>query len=320
MRTLALSLLIFFSFSALSYEFKDSKHLLEEAFEVHSNELVAEKTRRKHTEYKGSILLRELINPVPTESEKTQEVLTFDYLFYMPKNLKKANLIVVTPTIGGVSFFEKTIAKRLANAGYPVLIPIERKRVNAALYDDFTFVRMERHVRRAMAASFHEIAVLKEEFPEIKIASMGAVGASLGGIRSSILLSLSNNFKAAFIAVAGGDIASIYKDTQLEELVTFREEHMEYLGVESKTLYTDLMRAEFFLDPMNIIRNENLKNVAMTISNNDNTVSTQSQWNLFTAIKEAGVHPKTFITEGGHGIGAASLLLKKDFLESLFTF
>ena len=311
--TIIFSSLFLLPSSLMAYEFKDSDHLLKEAFQRESFSLSLEDQKNNYTEYTGVMKLKELINPV---SDELQQLLDYKFLFFLPQNITSANLIVVTPTIGGVSLFEKVIARRFAKAGYPVLIPIERKA--SGIIDKYIGARMERHVRRAMAASFHEIGALKEKFSFINTDEMGAIGASLGGIRSSLLFSLDNRFKVAFIAVAGGKIPLIYRYTQLEQLVISREKHKDFLGLSTNEQYANYLSKELYLDPIQITQNENLKNVAMVISNDDTTVPTLTQWELFTTIKDAGVHPKTFTTNGGHGRGAFDLILKKNFILDWF--
>ena len=311
--TIIFASLFILSSSLMAYEFEDSEHLLKEAFQREDFSLTIDDEKKEYTEYTGSMRLIELINPV---SDEDHQLLDYKFLFFLPQKISAANLIIVTPTIGGVSLFEKTIARRFAKAGYPVLIPIERKA--SGIIDKDIGARMERQVRRAMAASFHEIEALKEKYSYINTDEMGAIGASLGGIRSSILFSLDNRFKVAFIAVAGANIPLIYRDTQLEQLVISRNKHKKFLNLSTNEEYTNYLSKELYLDPYQITKNKNLQNVAMVISNDDTTVPTLTQWNLFTAIKEAGVHPKTFTTNGGHGRGAFSLILKKNFILDWF--
>ncbi|MCR9203726.1 MAG: prolyl oligopeptidase family serine peptidase [Halobacteriovoraceae bacterium] len=290
--------------SISAYEFKDSMHLLKEAYSVASFELgetLKDKSRYSFSE--GRMTLNE---------SEGNHLVKYKFRFYLPKNLKKTNLIVLTPNIEGLTVLERRLAHRLANEGYPVLVPFDRG--EKLTFDQETAQKMERIVRRAMAGTFHLIEKIESSFPEINTEEMGLIGASLGGIRSSILFGLDPRFKAAFLSVAGGDIPLLYGITQLEVLADFREKHMSALGFETAEQYTEYLRSALFLDPLIITQSPNLKGVALIIAEKDDVVPTVNQWRLFSEIKKAGVHPKTFPMNVSHVRGALELIIKEKTL------
>lgn len=283
------------------YKFSDSRYLLEDAYQRLAFSQAVEEDKRDFQQWQGNLTLLE---------KESEEELRYQFLFYYPKDLTHSNLIVLTPNIEGVTILETEMAKYLVNKGFPVVVPIER--AQNIVFDQGTAFRMERHIRRAMAGTFHIIEALKSRFPLINTQSMGVAGSSLGGIRSSILYGLDERFKAAFISVAGADIPLLYEVTQLESLVSFRDKHMEYLGLRDVSDYSAYLRKFLFLEPNIIINNPHLENVAMIISDNDEVVPTVNQWRLFSRIKEQGVHPKTYITKRGHLLAALELLFRRN--------
>jgi hypothetical protein len=273
---------------------------LDEAYEGSSFSVGDPDVKRDYEYFEGKMAL------VETASS---ELLNYDFHFYYPKELKYPNLIVLTPNIDGVTVLETGLASYLVKKGFPVAVPLERS--EKTVFDEGTAFRMERKVRRAMAGTFHLIDFLKKDFPRINTDSMGVTGASLGGIRSSILYGLDRRFKAAFIAVAGADMPLLYEVTELESLVEFRTRHMEALGLKDIKEYGSYLKDYLFLEPNIIINNPQLENVAMIISDNDEVVPTVNQWRLFSRIKEQGVHPKTYITQKGHLLAALELLFRR---------
>ncbi len=246
----------------------------------------------------------------------SQERLSFHFLFYKPNRSNLKSLVVLSPNISGVTFLEKRLAHRLAKEGYPVLIPCSL--VEVIPFDEETASKIERKIRRDLAGTFFAIAGLKRQMPYLKTNKMGLVGASLGGIQSAMLYGLDHRFQALFVAVAGGDTPSLYRDTQREDLVDFRNCHMKALGITNLGEYESYLRDFLYLDPNLIINNPLVKNVAMVISDKDNVVPTRNQWILWKKIRSIGVHPKTFILEKSHVRSALELILKEKFLINWF--
>ncbi|GAB4417195.1 MAG: hypothetical protein OHK0056_26020 [Bacteriovoracaceae bacterium] len=284
-----------------SEEFEDSRYLLDSAYSSNSFEIGPVLENNKQYQFQeGTLVLRE---------NESQELIFFKFRFYLPHKLVRKNLIVLTPNIAGLTILEKRLAHTLSSNGHPVLVPFDREEKLA--FDHETAIKMERIVRRAMAGTFHMINNIKSQFPAINTEQMGVVGASLGGIRSSILFGLDSRFKAAFISVAGADIPSLYGATQLEQLVTFREQHMLALNLTKIEDYVSYLRHFIYLEPSLIVKNPNLKGVAMVIAEKDTAVPTKNQWELFRVIKNQGVHPKTYILNSGHVRGAAELIVRE---------
>jgi dienelactone hydrolase len=244
------------------------------------------------------------------------EDLTFYFLFYKPKSNDLKPLIVLTPNINGVTILERRLAHHLCKNGYPVLVPLDR-------YEKFTFdketvLKIERKERRALASTLLTIRSLKRKLPYLNTQKMGLVGASLGGIRSSMLYGFDDRFQAIFIAVAGGDLPSLYRETKLEQLVDFRCSHMRALGFTDTQEYEQHLRDYLFLDPNQVVKNPRLGNVAMVIADRDTTVPAINQWILWKKIKAKGIHPKTFILDKSHVRGAVELIVKKKFMLNWF--
>jgi hypothetical protein len=249
-------------------------------------------------------------------SEKsTGEEIDFKYDFYTPKEDAKDKLIVITPTIEGATPLEILLKDYLISNGFSVLIP--HALPMTFTYDESTTEQFERASVRALVGTTLIVELLsqKENFDSN---SIGLLGASLGGIRSSILFGLDHRFKAMFVAVAGADFPSVYANTDHSFLRDIRKDHMTQLGLTNPTTYENYLRERLTLDPSFVVQSPYLENVAMIISDSDKVVPSYNQWFFWSLIKDSGVHPKTFITQGGHVQGALYLLRYRKNIKEWF--
>jgi hypothetical protein len=280
-------------------------------YESTQNTLATLDDKSAYRIFEGSLVLSELAS---------QESLRFKYRLYQSKTPIN-RLIVLTPNIEGVTILERRLAHRLAKEGFHVLVPFAR--AEQFPFDEETSAKIERTFERAMAASLYMIEEIKSAVA-FDSEQMGLAGASQGGIRSATLYGLDHRFKAIFIAVAGADLPSLYVETEIDQLVEFREAHMEGVDIVNLNEYEDYLRKTLRLDPFLIIENPRLDGIAMIIAQEDDIVPTSNQWKLWSAIKNAGVHPKTFIKDVTHVTGALMLIRYEGvmvpwFLEKLNT-
>lgn len=246
---------------------------------------------------------------------QTGQTIDFEYKFFAPASESLGKLIVITPNIEGATPLEFFLKDYLVKRGFSVLIPY-------ALPLDFTFdatttEQFERASERAFAGTTSLIDLLTQT-EDFDATAVGLVGASLGGIRSSILFGLDSRFRAMFIAVAGADFPSIYANSQNSHIRPLREKHMRSLGMTRTSRYEAYLRARLTLDPAMVVQSDYLTNVAMIVAEDDKIVPTYNQWRLWSLIKAAGVHPKTYISESGHVQGALHLLRYRKIINDWF--
>ncbi len=245
----------------------------------------------------------------------TGEIIEFHYDYYAPapSEFASSKLVVITPTIEGATPLELLLKDYLQNRGFHVLIP--RALPLEFTFNESTVTQFERASVRALVGTTRLVNFLSQS-ENFDATSMGLLGASLGGIRSSILFGLDSRFKAMFIAVAGADFPSIYANSSNNNLRPIRTSHMEYLGLSNPRDYENFLRGKLELDPYLITQSSYLQNVAMVIADDDSVVPTYNQWQLWSTIKAAGVHPKTFISDSGHIQGVLHLLrYRSDIVE-----
>lgn len=289
-------ILLLSTFFITSYSWAQSG--MDYLFAGERSEVIYNNSGEKHIE--GFLSLFEI---------QTGETIEFQYDYYAPTptpgKQKGDKLVIITPTIEGATPLEYFLKDYLQNRGFHVLIP--RSLPLVFTYDDTTVLQFERASIRARVGTTSIVNHLArtESFDE---KSIGLLGASLGGIRSSILFGLDPRFRAMFIAVAGADFPSIYATSENSVLKPIRGEHMDYLGLSSQKSYENFLRGKLILDPYMVTKSSYLANVAMVIADDDKIVPTYNQWQLWSAIKAAGIHPKTYISDSGHVQGALHLI------------
>lgn len=125
---------------------------------------------------------------------------------------------------------------------------------------------------------------------------IAAIGSSLGGIRTTLLLGVDPRPRAAMIYVAGGDIPYILANTDQELLVNYRNHRMRTDGISSLKEYEQRVRAHMEVDPLALAPYIKSDRLQMVISQNDLTVPTSKQFELWSALGR----PKAEIVSAGH--------------------
>ena len=229
----------------------------------------------------------------------------FSYLYYEPKNDVKNRLIVVTPNIKGLTLVEKRMAHKLSKRGYHVIVPMTKILFNTI--DQNTFHAMENlhFYCLSLTVKLIDHFQARDHFARERI---GLVGASLGGIRSAMLMGSDDRFRAMFISVAGSDLPRIYSQSQHETLINIRRRHMNFLGINEESDYEQALRENLSLDPSILDQSPYLDNIAMIIANDDKIVPAVNQWKLWNSLTKAGYRPKTYEKDCSHVVGALWLI------------
>ena len=170
--------------------------------------------------------------------------------------------------------------------------------------NESTFKEMDNIQYYSMALTEKLIDKLHNEGEEFDRESIGLVGASLGGIRSTMLMGIDERYRAMFISVAGSDLPSIYAQSQHETVMDIRYRHMKYLQINDEAEYEEMLREHITLDPSIISNSPHLDNVAMIIANDDRVVPAVNQWKLWEQLKDLGFRPKTYEKNCRHIMGA----------------
>ncbi len=235
----------------------------------------------------------------------------FEATTYLPLKAKVKAIIVLTPTIAGVSILEKTLAKYFSKEGFLVIIPLPYDGEVENLKPDV--VKLDDDFLKPAIAAEKFITMVEEKFNLPTNLPVFALGASQGGIRSLIIASHSPRITAAWFATAGGDFASIYAKSKVKTISEFKVKHMNFLGITNDLVYEEYLRDNLKNDPAIACRNIKVPFVqVMTLK--DDKVPTANQKIL---IDNCPKH-KVITIDNGHIVGSLSTLKWKKQIKDFF--
>lgn len=230
---------------------------------------------------------------------------------YYPLQNSNKKIIYLTPTISGVTPLEKTLASFFVNKGYVVIIPLPFKsEIDNPIPD---VKRLDEEFLKPAVVAKKLISDLENLLKINSNSSLFLVGASQGGFRSLVLAS-QINVAASWIVTAGSDFASIYSQSKVKKVVTFRENHMRALRMTDLNEYEVYMRENLTNDP-SIICQKIESPFVQVIALKDTKVPTENQLRL---INDCPAH-KTIKLDVGHLKASLSTITVREKIHAYFT-
>ena len=230
---------------------------------------------------------------------------------YKPIRQKIKAILLLTPTIAGVSAIESSTAKYFSNDGYLVIIPLPYPSVISSDRPDVKILDKE-FFKPGLAANQFLVDV-GNEFNLSNTLPVFAMGASQGGFRTLSIAASSNRITASWFVTTGGDFASIYARSTVEAIAVFRKKQMKYLGFEDIDLYEEYLRKNLKNDPLFSCSKINSPFVQV-IALRDNKVPTANQELLASACP---TH-KVIRLNVGHVSGSLSIVFLRDKIKNFF--
>lgn len=192
-------------------------------------------------------------------------------LIYNPKSEVHKNTVIIFPPTGGVNFLDRSYAKKLQKKGAKVIL------MSSWTGDDEKLLDLGLHQRlhsRAMRA----LEVVLESIPEDQNISL--LGASLGGIYTSIAVQLFDRINKAFIIGAGAPIPEVIATSNNKGMEWLRAERNKTMAFKSEDDYADAIHQVFKLDPLDLPKRHTKKDLAMMVLLDDESVPTKNQLRL----------------------------------------
>jgi dienelactone hydrolase len=198
----------------------------------------------------------------------------FEATTYNPIGIKPKAILIITPTISGISSVEKANADYFAKRGYFVILThpyefeMQKPAPDIAKMDDDFYKPTQ--ANEAFLALVEKKFGLKEDLPVV------ALGASQGGIITLVLAAQMPRIKASWISVAGGDFPSLYAHSQVPKMILYRNNHMKHLGFDKVSEFEEFLRNNLKNDPLNVCGD--IKNpLVHVIATRDTYVPTANQ-------------------------------------------
>jgi hypothetical protein len=230
---------------------------------------------------------------------------------YHPTKLKIKSLLLIFPTINGVTSIEQSNAQYFSKRGYLVIVVEQFPTQLNNPSPDMEKLNAD-YFRPALAAiSFINAITQKLNLPEAL--PVFALGASQGGIYTLITTAHVPRITASWAAVIGGDFPNIYAHSDVEQIEKFRKNHMRILGITCQNAYEDYLRAYLKNDPT-ISCKEIKVPFHQTIALRDTSVPTRTQELLVDECPPHDVSRKNL----GHKAGAVTTVTERKKIMEYF--
>lgn len=241
-----------------------------------------------------------------TTSIRSEKITASDYsgVFYYSNKLPPKAILVLYPTISGLSVLEKNIATYFARHQFLVLIPLPYKSEISHPTPDID--RLNAEYLKPVESVKLLINELETKNPDLNNLPLFAMGASQGGIRSLLLTANYPRVKAVWFSVAGGNFPKVYAHSEVEKISTFRERHKKVLNIVSNDDYENYLRKNLTDDPLLDCQKISVP-LVQVIALKDTKVPTSTQEDLARACPPH----KIIRINQGHVIGSLTNAIKK---------
>lgn len=229
----------------------------------------------------------ESIHPITKKTLKTE------FLWYKPVGLGKNPLLTILPPVLDVTPFDSIWAARFAgHHNFNVFV----LKYNEKLNDENRPISAINISLAAVMTSARLLIDFAENRKEIDTRKIATYGMSLGGILSSIFISIEPRVDAAVLIVAGGNMAEIMAKSDQGTVEDFRNTRMMAENLESVEALEAKVRETFLFDPLVFASRRSPEDIYMVIAEDDLSVPTKNQLELW----ESFGRPQELTLPGKH--------------------
>lgn len=247
------------------------------------------------------------ISELKTEVNST----TYKAHIYRPTKLRIKALLLISPTIKGVTSIEESNAQYFSKRGYLVIMTHQFKTELNSPNPDAEKLNADYY--KPVLAAISLINAVDQKFNLPETLPVFTLGASQGGIFTVIITAHVPRVKGAWFAVGGGDLAHIYAYSEVEELIKFRQNHMRILGMTKMKDYENYLRMYLKNDPT-ISCKEITVPFHQTIALRDVSVPTSRQELLVDECPPHSVSRKNM----NHAAGTVTTVIERKEIEAYF--
>lgn len=235
------------------------------------------------------------------------ELLEYQFDFYQTHqgSSKEAKpLVVLFPTINGVGFLEKQMARYMAKRGFHVLIPYARQE-RFSDQEDAAY-HMDLELARAICGV--ELVVdQKREIFSFDTEGLAVVGASQGGIRGTTFFNRRPDAQALVTSVAASNMPSVYANSTQEKIAALKNRLLSLLELPTATDLQSYLSSALLIDPSDHADPARADSVRMLISVEDTVVPTRNQLELW----EQMGRPQRQLLNSGHGASVLRMHMQR---------
>jgi len=235
---------------------------------------------------------------------KSKTSRTQDIFVVRPNERENPNpvpVMIIVPTINGYNAAEEKYASNLCALGIASIIADAQDKSSDGPVPSWGLEDVRTRYAVLALRTVIDYAKTNSHFIHDKV---GMIGSSLGGITAALVAGLESDRLAAIITVVGGgNLPFILATSNNKAVASWREARMEADGMTTVEEYENKLRQTLRYDPMFFSSRANGKNLLMVISNNDDKVPTEVQWDLHRAFGE----PEKSVFSLGHAPTIVSL-------------
>lgn len=195
-----------------------------------------------------------------------------------PEKKAKSPVVVIVPTIEGRTILENRVSGSLCEKGIAAIIAdvndnTQPEEIPAWGHED----RNHRWALHALQTTID----FAQSHPNFEPEHVAAMGLSLGGITTSMLIGIETRLRGAMIAAAGGNFPEMLALTKNKHLVRLRERRMEYLKIKEIGDYEKELRSRLVFDPLYFHKRVTKESVMMMLVKDDRMVPEITQRELW---------------------------------------
>jgi hypothetical protein len=234
--------------------------------------LVSIKKIKVKKEYSILDVELESIHPLTKKNFKTE------FFWYKPYGSQKRPLLTILPPVLDITPFDKIWAHQFAtHHNYQVFILKYNEKI-----DDENRPLSEINMGLASAMTSARLMIdFAETRREIDSTKIATYGMSLGGILSSIFLSIEPRVDAGVLIVAGGNLGEILAKSDQSTVERYRNARMKAENIESEEELEARMKDLILFDPLLFASRRSPEDVYMVIAEDDLSVPTKNQIELW---------------------------------------
>lgn len=224
----------------------------------------------------------------------TQEKRPVDVAIMRPASKNKVPVVLVVPSMEGVTVIEPKIASQLCSNGIAAVIADV---VDTTLPKTLPAIAHEDVQGRRAILALRTIIDLVSNHPAFDRDRIGIIGVSLGGVITSMIAGIEpDRLKAVVIVVGGGNLPFVLATSDQSKVADLRRQRMDFLKLHDSDRYEDWLRGTLRYDPMYFAARANHDRIMMITAKSDTKVPYSVQQDLF----EAFGRPKVSEYSGGH--------------------
>lgn len=229
----------------------------------------------------------ESIHPMTKKKFKTE------FLWYKPYGQGKKSLLTILPPILDITPVDYLWAHEFTSRqNFNVFI----LKYNEKLNDENRSLSQFNINFASVMTSARLMIDYAETRKEIDTKKIATYGMSLGGILSSVFISIEPRVDAAILIVAGGNLAEVLAYSEQGLVKKYRNARMKAENLETPEELENKVRETFLFDPLVFAPRRSPEDIYMVIAEDDTNVPTKNQLELW----ESFGRPQQLSIPGNH--------------------